>query len=207
MLAASLHRNTALSEGTPPQWPPGRVSHPDGSRVPSSQPGKTPGPRASRRVPPTWLWAHWQCQGFTRRRAPARPLLETRKVLCECNLFLARGRALPPRARTRGARLPAPKPALPQVRKGQQGAERALKAPLASIRPPAPGRTPRSKQEEREVWGSPKTPPPSCCRGKTTPLLWGRAPASPPPSPFPHRATRVPAVSRSWPTAATWMGT
>lgn len=159
MLAASLHRNTALSEGTPPQWPPGRVSHPDGSRVPSSQPGKTPGPRASRRVPPTWLWAHWQCQGFTRRRAPARPLLETRKVLCECNLFLARGRALPPRARTRGARLPAPKPALPQVRKGQQGAERALKAPLASIRPPAPGRTPRSKQEEREVWGSPKTPP------------------------------------------------
>nr|XP_033717613.1 serine/threonine-protein kinase LMTK3-like [Tursiops truncatus] len=53
-------------------------------------------PWASQRVPPSWLWAHWQRQGRTRRWAPAVSLSETRKVLSVRNSFLARCRALPP---------------------------------------------------------------------------------------------------------------
>lgn len=177
--------------------------------TPSSQPGKAPGPRASRRVPPTWLCAHWQCQGFTRRRAPAWPLSETRQVLCERSRFLARCRALSPwpEARSPASRAQTRTPPSPQ--RSARGRARSEEPPLARIRRPAPGRTPPEASRRRKgKSGARLRPPPlPAARVKTTPLLRGRAPASPPPSPFPHRATRVPAVSRSWPTAATWMGT
>ncbi|XP_030620262.1 uncharacterized protein LOC111184064 [Delphinapterus leucas] len=67
-------------------------------------------PWASQRVPPSWLWAHWQRQGRTRRWAPAVSLSETRKVLSVRNSFLARCRALPPwpRHAEPGSRRPIP---------------------------------------------------------------------------------------------------
>lgn len=62
------------------------------------------------------------------------------------------------------------------------GAARALQPPSASIRPPAPGRTPPGASGSRKGKSEAGLRhPPSCCPKKTTPLLWGWATASPPP--------------------------
>lgn len=151
--------------------------------TPSSQPGKAPGPRASRRVPPTWLCAHWQCQGFTRRRAPAWPLSETRQVLCERSRFLARCRALSPwpEARSPASRAQTRTPPSPQ--RSARGRARSEEPPLARIRRPAPGRTPPEASRRRKgKSGARLRPPPFLLLGLRPLLCSG---AGPPPALLP----------------------
>ena len=82
--------------------------------------------------------------------------------------------------RTLRAPLPGAKPSLSQVPKGQQEAERTLKPPVANIRPPALGRTPRSSGRRKGKSEAGLRHPSSCCPYKTIPLLWDWVTTGPP---------------------------
>lgn len=172
-------------------------------------------PRASQPVPPRCLRAHWQCQGRTRRWAPARPLSQTRKVLSARGSFLARCRALSPRPRCAEPALGGQTCTFPCPRRSARGRVRALNhcgpmsSPWSEEGPPETGR----RKGKSEV--TPRQPSSRCPSEIRSPKTNG-LPRRPllPSGTWPEKALSLctpgdsrPAVSGAKPTAATWSDT